>query len=82
MTHRLKAFRLQFLAQLTARGPAVLGECELMAADIDAALRKTAGLCPPVGAHACRLIAVDGSEVAYRILAEPDRRGALLLKFA
>jgi len=82
MTQRLRTFRLQFLAQATARVPGVLGESKLMAADIDAALQETAGLCPPPGARVCRLTALDGGEVAYRLIAEPNGREALLLKFA
>ena len=82
LTHCSKAYRLQFLNTLTADAPAILGENELSAADIEGALWEMDHLPWPPGALACRLSAVDGGEVAFCMRPNSERRAALLAKFA
>ena len=82
MAPPLKKFRVQFIAQTGNPRSAVLGEGSIVAADIDAALWKTADLPPPTGARACRLTDLEGREVAYRFEAGPDGRPAMIVKFA
>ena len=82
MSPTLKTFRVQFLDRLMARYPAVLGESDLTAADIDAALLEIGDFCLPPGARACRLSLLDGGEVAYRVIPGPHGPAVLLVKFA
>jgi hypothetical protein len=84
MNPHLKTFRVQFIGGLAAPhgGTAVLGERDVLAADIDAALREAANLTPPTGARACRLTADGDSEVAYRTRPDPTQRMSLLVKIS
>ena len=72
MTPSTKTFRLQFL--LSPTEPAgLLGERDVLAADLDAAIWKAADVTWPSGAGACRLSDDTGREVAYLVGA--DRNG-------
>ncbi len=82
MTHCSRTYRLQFLNTLTSDAPAIFGENELLAADIEGALWEMDNLPWPPGALACRLLAVDGGEVAFCMRLNSERRAALLAKFA
>lgn len=57
-----------------------LGETDLRAADIDAALWVAADVAWPTGACACRLTTLDGHEVAYRFRPAADSHPAMILK--
>ena len=63
----ITTYRLQFLDASTAHGTAVLIETNIVAANVEAAIRRAAEAEWPPGAHVLRLVDLDGWEVYERI---------------
>jgi hypothetical protein len=59
-------YRLQFLGASAWRGSPVLAETSLAAASIEAAIGHATEVGWPPGAHALRLVDLDGREVYQR----------------
>jgi hypothetical protein len=62
-------YRLQFLGPPTERGASVLAETTVRAANIEGAIRHAGAAEWPPGAHALRLVDLDGQEVYERLKA-------------
>jgi hypothetical protein len=60
------AYRLQFLSEATSHGATVLIEANVVAGNVDAAIRHAAEAEWPSGAAALRLVDLDGREVYER----------------
>jgi hypothetical protein len=59
----LEIYRLRFLGASTERGASVLVETTVRAANIEEAIRCARDADWPPGAHALRLVDLDGQEV-------------------
>ena len=63
-------YRLQFLGPPTERGAPMLAETTVRAANIEGAIRSADDAEWPPGAHALRLVDLDGQEVYERLKAD------------
>jgi hypothetical protein len=63
-------YRLRFLGPSTERGAPVLAETTVRAANIEGAIRYAGDAEWPPGAHALRLVDLDGQEVYERLKAD------------
>ena len=66
----LATYRLRFLGPSTERGAPVLAEATVRAANIEGAIRYAGDAEWPQGAHALRLVDLDGQEVYERLKAD------------
>ncbi len=67
-----QTFRVQFLAAASERGPMVLDERNILARDVDAAIKEAVSLLLPVGSRSLRLVDLDGCAVLEHVY--PDFR--------